>query len=77
MVKYAGRIFLVHDFFNRENITFALIKVALTSRTSGKGTMSKGRTRNPHCFQLHLLGISSKTSSRNNITLSRAMKIST
>ena len=69
--------FLVHEFSNQENITFALLKVAPMLRNSGKPIVNKRTRGNTYCFQLHLLGILSKTPSTNNITLLGAMKINT
>jgi hypothetical protein len=69
--------FSVHEFSNREKITFSLLKVTPMSRTSGKPTVSKRMRGTLTCFQSHPLGIIFETPSRNNITLSGAMKIST
>jgi hypothetical protein len=59
--------FSVHEFSDRENIIFALLKAAPMSRTGGKPTRSKRARENPLCSQPHPLGILSETPSRNNI----------
>jgi hypothetical protein len=40
--------FYVHNFSNRENITFALLKVVPMSNIGGKLSMRKRKQRNPH-----------------------------
>ena len=69
--------FLVHDFFDRENIIFSLLKVAPMSRTCGKPTVRKRTRRNPLCSWLYPLGILSNMPSRNNIIMWRYMRTST
>ena len=41
--------FLVHDFSDREKITFSLLKATPMSRTSGKPTMRERMRKNPLC----------------------------
>ena len=69
--------FSVHDFYDRENIPFSLLKFAPMSNTGGKPTVSKRMKGNPLYSQPHPLVIHSKMASRNNITPWGAMRKNT
>ena len=56
--------FSFHDFSDRENIIFSLLKATPMSKTSGKPTVSKRTRGTPLCSQPHPLGIHSKMASR-------------
>lgn len=69
--------FSIHDFSNQKILLLYFLKLPHMSRIGGKPTVNKRTRVNPHCFQPHPLGIIYETPSRNNITLSRAMKKNT
>jgi len=74
-----GGYFSVHDFFYCEKyyVFSPQIPPHAISRAGGKPIVSRTVRGKPHYFQPHQLGISSKMPSRNIITLSEIMKIST
>jgi hypothetical protein len=69
--------FSVHDFSNRENITFSLLKAAPHVKDWWETYCEQKDERESSLFSVHPLGILSEMPSRNNITLSGAMKINT
>lgn len=68
--------FSVHNFSERENITFPLLKATPMSRTSGKIIVRDG-SRNPFCFYPYPLQTLFQMLLRNNMTLLGAMMTST
>lgn len=68
---------LVHDFFDREKINFSLLKADPLVKDGWETYCEKTGKRDPALLQPQPLGIPSEMPSRNNITLSGAMKIST
>ena len=69
--------FSVHDFSNRENITFALLKAAPHVKDWWETYCERKDERKPLFSQRNPLGICSEMESRKNITLWGAMMIST
>jgi hypothetical protein len=69
--------FSVHNFSDRENITFALLKVFPMLKTGGILTLRKGSWRNIQCFWWPLHGIPSGMPLKNSTTLLEATRTST
>jgi hypothetical protein len=65
--------FSVHNFLNRENITFALIKVVPHVKNWWETLWSKRKQRKPHCFQSRPPRNHSGMLLRNNTTMSEVM----
>jgi hypothetical protein len=69
--------FFVHNFSNRENITFALLKVVPHVKNWWETYCEKNSTEESGMFEANPLGIFLWMSSRNNITLLETMMTST
>jgi hypothetical protein len=69
--------FLVHDFSNRENITFSLLKVTPHVKDWWETYCEQKDEREPSLFSATPTWNYFEMPSRNNITLSGAMKINT